>query len=102
MAKRNIFDPNYAPYGKSETRGNRKQWRESFEYRMMDEDEAVATLDTNNPYTILGLTQGAGKDEVKSAFRIYAKKWHPDHNSSDDAEEMFKKGHAAYSVLMGK
>ena len=68
----------------------------------MGHDEAVSVLDKDNPYSILGLAQGADKDAVKKAFRAYSLKWHPDVNKAPDAEAMFKKGHAAYSLLMGK
>lgn len=100
--KRNVFARDYAPYGTTDVRGNPDQWRSAFEERMMGEEEAVAVLDKDNPYTVLGLARGADKDAVKRAFRAYSLKWHPDVCKEANAAEMFKKGHAAYSLLMGK
>lgn len=50
-------------------------------------------------HNILGLKEGASKKEIKTAYRILAKKYHPDINNSDDAEAMFIKITEAYSVL---
>lgn len=98
----NVFAKDYAPYGTTTQRGNPDDWRKAYEHRMMGEEEAVAVLDKDNPYTVLGLSQGADKDAVKKAFRVYSMKWHPDVCKEPNAAEMFKKGHAAYSLLMGK
>ncbi len=98
----NVFSKDYAPYGHTAQRGSPEQWRSAYEERMMGADEAVAVLDKDNPYTVLGLQQGADKDAVKKAFRAYSMKWHPDVCKDADAADKFKKGHAAYSFLMGK
>ncbi|MBI4438821.1 molecular chaperone DnaJ [Candidatus Woesearchaeota archaeon] len=50
-------------------------------------------------YGILGVAKGAGKEEIKKAYRILAKKYHPDLNKSHDAAERFKEISEAYSVL---
>jgi molecular chaperone DnaJ len=52
-------------------------------------------------YEVLGLKREATPDEIKSAFRQLAKKWHPDRNpdSKLEAEEKFKEIAEAYSVL---
>lgn len=102
MAKKRsrIFDKDYAPYGHATTVGSPEQWRKAYEDRMMGEEEAVAVLDKDNPYSILGLSHGADKAAVKTAFRAYSLKWHPDVCKEANAAEMFKKGHAAYSQLM--
>jgi len=75
-------------------------WRAAYEERMMGIDEAVVVLKNDDPYTVLGLSQGADKVAIKKAFRLFSLKWHPDVNKANDAEAMFKKGHAAYSLLM--
>jgi molecular chaperone DnaJ len=31
-----------------------------------------------DPYKVLGIAPGAGADEIKSAYRMLARKWHPD------------------------
>ncbi len=54
----------------------------------------------SNYYDILGVSQDAGKDEIKSAFRRKARDLHPDVNKADDAEEKFKELGKAYETLM--
>ena len=50
-------------------------------------------------YEILGVSKTATQDEIKSAFRKLAKKYHPDINKEPGAEEKFKEIGEAYSVL---
>ena len=51
-------------------------------------------------YEILGVDKNASKDEIKSAFRKMARKWHPDVNKSPEAEAKFKELGKAYETLM--
>ncbi|UCD63361.1 MAG: molecular chaperone DnaJ [Candidatus Zixiibacteriota bacterium] len=51
-------------------------------------------------YEILGVDRGSGEDQVKSAYRKLAMKYHPDRNPGDkEAEEKFKEATEAYEVL---
>ncbi len=50
-------------------------------------------------YEILGVGRTANPDELKSAFRNLARKYHPDVNKEPDAEERFKEINEAYAVL---
>jgi curved DNA-binding protein len=50
-------------------------------------------------YKILGLERGAGADEIKKAYRLLARKYHPDVSKEADAEERFKEVAEAYEVL---
>lgn len=50
-------------------------------------------------YEILGIDRSASQDEIKSAFRKLAKKYHPDVSKEDDAAEKFKEAQEAYAVL---
>lgn len=50
-------------------------------------------------YEVLGLSKSASKDEIKSAYRRLAKKYHPDLNHEPDAADKFKEVQEAYDVL---
>ena len=56
-------------------------------------------------YEVLGLSKGASADEIKSAYRKAALKWHPDRwvdgtaEEKKTAEEKFKEASEAYSIL---
>jgi molecular chaperone DnaJ len=51
-------------------------------------------------YEILGVTRSATEQEIKSAYRKLALKFHPDRNPGDKAaEDQFKEAAEAYSIL---
>lgn len=51
-------------------------------------------------YEVLGINKSADQNEIKSAFRKLAKKYHPDLNPGDsDAEVKFKEVNEAYGIL---
>ncbi len=52
-------------------------------------------------YEVLGVSRTAGVDEIKSAYRKAALKWHPDRNpeSKTEAEVKFRECTEAYSIL---
>jgi molecular chaperone DnaJ len=50
-------------------------------------------------YEVLGVSRSASQDEVKRAYRRQARKYHPDVNKDEGAEEVFKEINRAYEVL---
>lgn len=51
-------------------------------------------------YQILGLEKNATDDEIKKAYTILARKYHPDKNNSPTATEKFQQINGAYHVLI--
>jgi curved DNA-binding protein len=51
-------------------------------------------------YEILGIARGAGDEEIRTAFRSLARKYHPDKTGNNpEAENRFKEINEAYEVL---
>ena len=56
-------------------------------------------MEKRDYYEVLGVSKTASDDEIKSAFRKLAKKYHPDVSKEPDAAEKFKEAQEAYAVL---
>ena len=55
----------------------------------------------NDPFAVLGLTSSATEDEIKSAYRKLAKKYHPDLNPGDkNAEQKMREINEAYTQAL--
>ena len=50
-------------------------------------------------YKVLGLERSAGADQIKTAYRRLARKFHPDVSKEPNAEAQFKEVQEAYEVL---
>jgi DnaJ-class molecular chaperone len=51
-------------------------------------------------YKELGLNRFATSNDIRTAYKRLALRWHPDRNKAKDAEEKFKKIKQAYDVLI--
>jgi len=81
--------------------GDESQWKQAFNHRM-GWNEAKVILNNDDAYSILGILITATLDEIKSAFRKMAMKWHPDKNPGVDTTEKMQKIIAAYTFLTSK
>ncbi|MFY0673033.1 MAG: DnaJ domain-containing protein [Bacteroidia bacterium] len=52
-----------------------------------------------NLYEILGVDSNANDKEIKRAFRVMAKKYHPDVSKEPNAQEKFNEIYGAYEIL---
>lgn len=50
-------------------------------------------------YEVLGVARSASEQDIKRAYRALARKYHPDINRDDGAEDHFKEVNEAYEVL---
>jgi hypothetical protein len=76
-APRDIFDRDYAPYGRSETAGNPSQWRAA-SLLARGLDEARRRLAGRSAWVVLGLEPGATLDAARRAYRRLIMRNHPD------------------------
>ena len=69
----------------------------------LSQASAVPTEDPDY-YAILGLEKGdeSSEREITKAYRVLSKKYHPDHNPSEEAREMYQKILRANEVLSDK
>jgi molecular chaperone DnaJ len=56
-------------------------------------------MEKRDYYEVLGLTKGASKTDIKTAYRKLAKEFHPDRNKAADAEKKFREVQESYEVL---
>ncbi len=63
----------------------------------MEKEES--TMKFQDYYKTLGLSRTASQEEIQKAYRKLARKYHPDVNKSQEAEEKFKAINEAHEVL---
>jgi len=61
----------------------------------------MATAEKRDYYEVLAVARGSSADEIKSAYRKAALKWHPDRNPTNkpEAEAKFREASEAYAIL---
>lgn len=59
----------------------------------------MSTEALRNLYAILGVPAEATQDDIREAYRIAARRFHPDANSNEGAEHQFRDIASAYEVL---
>lgn len=67
-----------------------------------DRSEQVKPNEAPNFYVVLGVKRNATDEQIKKAYRIAAKTWHPDVNSEPNAAEQFRLVQEAYEILSQK
>jgi uncharacterized membrane protein YkvA (DUF1232 family) len=96
-----------AQYQNASYRQRQGRREEGFQGRHQ-ESQAGEGFSKRDPYEVLGLTRGASIDEVKTAYRKLAAKYHPDkvNHLGDEfkqlAEKRFKEIQEAYQELVRK
>ncbi len=69
------------------------------ERRSILKKRGSSTMDYKDYYATLGISKTASADEIQKAYRKLARKYHPDVNNDDGAEDRFKEITEAYEVL---
>jgi len=95
--KEKTYEKYHSDWGDDyEELGKRKNTKNDKEFR-----EALSNNNLTNYYDVIGVSNDATQEEIKSKFRELAKKTHPDKTKIDSEEEMAKLN-KAYEVLSDK
>lgn len=72
--------------------------RDFFECGLGNKKQSKPSGNTTR-YALLAIAHDAPDNDIKRAYRVMAKRWHPDVNRDEDAPEMFRKIQKAYETL---
>jgi DnaJ-domain-containing protein 1 len=80
---------------------HRKYEKQKQAHKQNQEKKSTSRWDSNSDYVILGVDENATSDEIKKAYRVLARIYHPDLAliNKNEAEEIFKKINNAYENL---
>ncbi|KAK9290164.1 hypothetical protein L1049_008330 [Liquidambar formosana] len=76
------------------------RWSRTTQHRWCGPVVASAAINgEQNHYAVLGLSHSASSTDIKRAYRLLARKYHPDVSKDAQAGEVFKSIHLAYEIL---
>jgi len=87
----------YSSNSYSSNEQKKKQYNTNNNYKKKTTTNSYKKRKT--PWEILGVREGASKQEVKKAYIKMQRKYHPDINPSKEAEEIIKDVNIAYSTI---
>ncbi len=59
----------------------------------------MSPMEKKDYYEVLGIDKNASTQDIKKAYKKLARKYHPDHNKSEDSSAKFKEVQEAYETL---
>ncbi|XP_062113421.1 dnaJ protein ERDJ7 [Humulus lupulus] len=78
----------------------RRKWRTSLIVASSSSSSSYSSPSYDqNHYAVLGLDLSASSSDIKRAYRLLARKYHPDVSKDSQASELFKTIRCAYEVL---
>ncbi|PKI34072.1 hypothetical protein CRG98_045529 [Punica granatum] len=89
----------WVPKQSSRTPNHRRRWRPMASSSSSWPSSRTAFGGEQNHYDVLGLNQSATTADVKRAYRLLARKYHPDVSKESQSGEAFKSIRHAYEVL---
>jgi DnaJ like chaperone protein len=100
------YQGNYRGDGQSSDKSSDTRFSEKESFS--SDSQSSEKVDAKDPYTVLGLERNASPEEIKSAYRRLANKYHPDRVTHlgeefrELAEKRFKDIQEAYQALSVK
>ena len=82
----------------------RQKQKQQYDRERKQEDYRDAGRQKSSPdfadyYERLGIEQSSSQQDIKKAWKKYAKRWHPDNCKHPQATEIFQSGNEAYRIL---